>query len=98
MITHGRKRILDGAKNGLRIMSYFRELAVHDRGRLDDVAAKSRADRLVAKADAQCWDFCAEAPDYITGDACFFRRARAGRDDNLLRPQLGYLVQTDLVV
>ena len=60
--------------------------------------AEGGADGLMAETDAEDRNARAEALDRVAGNARFFGRAGAGRDDDLLGPQRFDLVQTDLVV
>ena len=74
------------------------DFAVHQADGANDVAARRIADGLVAKADAQQRQFAGESLDGGARDSRFFRRARAGRDDQVRRILAFDFVERDLVV
>jgi hypothetical protein len=69
-----------------------RHLAVHQLLRMDDAAAESLADRLVAQADAEQGNPAGKLANRRQRDACLRRRAGARRND-----QQGGLQASDLV-
>ena len=78
--------------------SHVAGLAVHQLGRADHVAAKGRADGLVAEADAENRNLAGHVADEVDGDAGLLRRAGAGREEDAVRVQGFDLVRGQLVV
>ena len=65
MIAHGREGILDIAKYCFGVVRHFRQLAVHDRWRANNLTAVGGADGLMAQTDAEDGNPCAEAFDRV---------------------------------
>ena len=74
------------------------DLAVHHVPRPLHRGAVRLADALVPEADAQNRDIRTERPHNIHGDARLVRRARSGRNDDLLWPKPLHVGQADLVI
>lgn len=67
--------------------------------RAENSAAKHLADRLMSETYTENWHASAEPLDNFHRNARVFRRPRAGRDYDSLRPQFGFdLINGDLVV
>ena len=73
-------------------------LAVHLHLRPHDLAAQRRADRLVAQADAEQRQLAGEVADGLDADARLGRRAGAGRQHQMVGPQVGDALHRDLVI
>jgi hypothetical protein len=79
-------------------MRHEGRLPVHDTRRPHDPAAVRLADRLVAEANAEGRDLAAPAPDRVDRDPRLGGRARAGREDDRVRPQRADIIDRYLVV
>jgi hypothetical protein len=98
VVARYRQRIGQAAKHaGVEVM-HRRSLAVHQFPRADDLAAKGRADALVAKTDAKQRHLAGEGLDRRHRNAGLGGRAGAGRNDDARRPQRGDCVDGDFVV
>ena len=64
----------------------------------NDLPAKGGPDALVPQAYPENRDFPRKVRDQCTRNSGFLRRARAGGDNDALRPQSLYLFQSDLIV
>src|SRR5580700_674364 len=62
------------------------------------IAAKSRANSLMPKANSEHRHFAREMPNQINADAGVLRRARTGRNHNALRLHRFNVTHTDLIV
>ncbi len=98
MVAHGGERIFQRSENGSIVMDDLRQFAVHNRRRANDFRPESRADALVTETNAQDRRAGAEATNDGTRNAGFFGCARAGRDDNFVRPQRYYFIEGNLIV
>src|SRR5690349_20177677 len=75
-----------------------RRLAVHGLARAHDLGAVGGADALVSQANAEDRGVRTEVANHVGRDARIGGRARPGRYDDALRPQLGDLVEGHRVV
>src|SRR3972149_6273515 len=98
MIAHRREWVFQRTKNGLRIMEDIGQLAVHDRGGADDLAAEGRPDALMSQAAAENRGLAPQAPYDIAEYPGLFRSAGAGGDYDLFRFEPFNLLQRDLIV
>ena len=80
------------------VVFHERSFAVHHAVVHNDVAAEDVADALMAKTDAEGWNLRAEGADDFVGEAGFFWRTRAGRDQDAFGFEGADLFDGDLVV
>ena len=71
----------EAAEDALVVVADGTDFAVHGNDVARDGHAVHVGHGLVAQADAQDWNFACEARDHVGGNAGFFGRARAWRDD-----------------
>ena len=88
----------DAGEDGPAVVLDVAGFAVHQLRRADDVAAKGRADGLMAEADAEDRHLAGHVADEVDGDAGFLRRAGAGGEDDAVRVQGFDLFGRELVV
>src|SRR5882672_3752383 len=98
MITTGFERGFKRAKDRLAVMQNFRGLAVDNRSRAHDAAAKSLADRLVAQTNAEDRNAAGETRDQREGYSGVGRATRPGRDQDATRKTLLDLTECYFVV
>jgi hypothetical protein len=72
-------------KDGSVVVRNRAGLAMHQVRSAHYASAKSRADSLMSKADAEYWHFPGEVADQVNADAGILRRTRPRRDHNTLR-------------
>src|SRR4051812_43122400 len=85
-------------KDALAVMPDPGHLAMHYLPCFYHAAAKSLANRLVAKADAQQGNFAGQALDQPEADSCLARRAGPGGDNNPLRRHARHLIDRQGIV
>src|SRR5438046_4562921 len=98
MIARRRQGARQTLEDPLAAVRHLRELAVHDPHGANDPAPEGLPDRLMAEAYAEDRDLTREAPDERHADTRFRRRARPGRDHDLLRLPGGDLFQRERIV
>ncbi|MNT40235.1 hypothetical protein D3C72_1765360 [compost metagenome] len=98
MVAGAGHRVGDVAEHADIVVRHRRHLAVHQLLGVDDLAAKGLADALVAETDAHDRQLAGEVVDGRHRDAGFVRRARAGRQHQVLRRQRLDFFQRDFVV
>ena len=98
MIACCGERIGQSAEYAVAVVVNLRSLAVHQRLGVNDLAAKSLSNALVAEANAEQRDFTGEVLDRGNRNTGFVRRTGAGRDDKVLRIQFFDLLHGDFIV
>src|SRR4051812_25158031 len=83
-------------ENAMALVVDARNLAVHERLRMHDAAAERLADRLVAEAHAQDRHGALQLREELEANAGLVRRARPGRQDDALGPELRDRVHREL--
>ena len=71
---------------------------MHESGSADHLSAVRFGDALMSETDAQDRNLGPESQDDFFADARFARRARSGRNADVLRRQVCNFIQRDLVV
>ena len=85
VVAGGGHRRSESAKDGLAVVLDLAGLAVHQIFRPNHPAAECRADRLVAKTDAEQWQLAGKMPDQFNADPGFLRSARPGGNHDAFR-------------
>src|SRR6185437_8796020 len=98
MIAGSGQRVGEAGKDAAAAVRDRRDFAMHDALRAYDPAAERLPDRLVAQADPEYGYSAGEALDQRHRDPGLIRRARPGRNDDLLRLPCRYLLERDRVV
>src|SRR5436309_14307451 len=85
MISAGFKRISKSREDRFAVMMNFRRLAMKDFGGPDNVPAKDLSNRLMSETNAENRNATAKSFDHLHRDTGLIGRARAGRNNDLIR-------------
>src|SRR5215467_14500391 len=98
MVARGCQRTRRVAEDGLAVVLHLADLAVHDLGSANYLAAESRSQRLVSQADSQNRFLAGKVADQFNADARLLRRTRAGRDHDVAGLEGFDLLGSNLIV
>src|ERR1700730_726508 len=85
VIAGGGEGVREIAENTFAVVVDRAGLAVEQLRRPDDFSAESRADGLVAQADAQNGEFSSQTLNQLYGDSSFLWRTGSRRNDDSFR-------------
>src|SRR6516225_12088766 len=98
MIPGGGKALRQPGEQSFAVVKDFAHLAMHQRGRTDDLSSKHLADGLMAETHAQYRSGLMKISDHVFSDSGIRRCARSGRNDNAGGFKLLNLLERNLVV
>src|SRR5215469_9487659 len=98
MIARSRKRRGQAAKNGPVVVLHLASLPMHEVARALHLASKRRANRLVTKTDSQDRRLPGHVTNQLNANASVLRRARAGRDHDVVWLEMLDLRRRNLIV